>query len=100
MEHFNDPRLASGAGGRCFGTRTGFITLLAGHPQFDVVGQASDGQQAVALCEQLLPDIVILDIRMPVLNGLRVARLLQQRLPALKVVIFSMDDSPIIWKRR
>ncbi len=75
-------------------TRTGFVALLAGHPQFEVVGQARDGQEAVALCERLLPDIVILDIRMPLLNGLGAARLLQQRLPELKVVIFTMDDSP------
>lgn len=75
-------------------TRTGFVALLAGQPQFDVVGQARDGQQAVELGEQLLPDIVILDIRMPILNGLEAARLLQQRLPALKVVVFTMDDSP------
>ncbi|VVO80906.1 Transcriptional regulatory protein LiaR [Pseudomonas fluorescens] len=75
-------------------TRTGFVALLAGHPQFEVVGQARDGQEAVELCERLLPDIVILDIRMPLLNGLGAARLLQQRLPTLKVVIFTMDDSP------
>ncbi|WP_315338926.1 response regulator transcription factor [Pseudomonas grimontii] len=75
-------------------TRTGFVSLLAGHPQFEVVGQASDGLQAVELCEQLLPDIVILDIRMPGLNGLGAARLLQQRLPEVKVVMFTMDDSP------
>ena len=75
-------------------TRTGFVALLAGHPQFEVVGQARDGLQAVVLCERLLPDIVILDIRMPVLNGLDAARLLQQRLPLLKVMIFTMDDSP------
>ncbi|QDH65283.1 response regulator [Pseudomonas azotoformans] len=75
-------------------TRTGFVSLLAGHPQFEVVGQAGNGLQAVALCEQLLPDIVILDIRMPGLNGLGAARLLQQRLPAVKVVMFTMDDSP------
>ncbi|MGF6222129.1 response regulator [Pseudomonas sp. YL-218 TE3947] len=75
-------------------TRTGFVALLAGHPQFEVVGQARDGQEAVDVCERLRPDIVILDIRMPVLNGLGAARILQQRLPALKVVIFTMDDSP------
>ncbi|GAB7529880.1 response regulator transcription factor [Pseudomonas sp. 3A(2025)] len=74
-------------------TRTGFISLLAGHPEFIVVGEASDGQQAVAMCETLRPDIAILDIRMPVLNGLGAARLLQQRMPELKVVIFTMDDS-------
>ncbi|WP_419736157.1 response regulator [Pseudomonas sp. COR18] len=75
-------------------TRTGFVALLAGHPQFDVIGQACDGQQAVELCERLQPDIAILDLRMPVLNGLGAARILQQKMPALKVVIFTMDDSP------
>ncbi|MGN7738754.1 response regulator [Pseudomonas sp. 22526] len=75
-------------------TRTGFVALLAGHPEFEVVGQARDGQEALDLCERLQPDIAILDIRMPLLNGLGAARLLQQRQPAIKVVIFTMDDSP------
>ncbi|AMS18054.1 response regulator [Pseudomonas chlororaphis] len=75
-------------------TRTGFVALLAGHPEFEVVGQARDGQEALDLCERLQPDIAILDIRMPLLNGLGAARLLHQRQPAIKVVIFTMDDSP------
>ncbi|MGF6488394.1 response regulator [Pseudomonas frederiksbergensis] len=75
-------------------TRTGFVSLLAGLTQFEVVGQACNGQEALDLCERLLPDIVILDIRMPVLNGLGAARLLQERLPSLKVMMFTMDDSP------
>ncbi|WHS63020.1 response regulator transcription factor [Pseudomonas sp. G2-4] len=75
-------------------TRTGFISMLGGSPGFEVVGQARDGQEALDLCERLKPDIAILDIRMPVLNGLGAARILQQRQPAIKVVIFTMDDSP------
>lgn len=75
-------------------TRTGFVALLAGNPEFEVVGQARDGEEALTLCEQLRPDIAILDIRMPRLNGLGAARLLQQRQPEVKVVIFTMDDSP------
>lgn len=75
-------------------TRTGFISMLADSPGFEVVGQASDGQEALDLCERLQPDIAILDIRMPVLNGLGAARILQQRQPGIKVVIFTMDDSP------
>ncbi|SDX92351.1 response regulator transcription factor [Pseudomonas sp. NFACC08-1] len=75
-------------------TRTGFISMLAGNPGFEVVGQARDGQEALDLCERLQPDIAILDIRMPVLNGLGAARILQQRQPRIKVVIFTMDDSP------
>ncbi|NBF04318.1 response regulator [Pseudomonas sp. Fl5BN2] len=75
-------------------TRTGFVALLAGNPEFEVVGQARDGEEALELCAQLHPDIAILDIRMPRLNGLGAARLLQQRQPGVKVVIFTMDDSP------
>ncbi|MCE0461049.1 response regulator [Pseudomonas uvaldensis] len=75
-------------------TRTGFITMLAGIPGFEVVGQARDGQEALDLCERLQPDIAILDIRMPVLNGLGAARILRQRQPGIKVMIFTMDDSP------
>lgn len=75
-------------------TRTGFISMLADSPGFEVVGQARDGQEALDLCERLQPDIAILDIRMPVLNGLGAARILQQRQPGIKVVIFTMDDSP------
>ena len=75
-------------------TRTGFVALLAGNPEFAVVGQAKDGEEALVLCERLRPDIAILDIRMPQLNGLGAARLLQQRQPEVKVVIFTMDDSP------
>lgn len=74
--------------------RAGLISLLAGHPEFEVVGQAGDGQEALALCERLHPDIAILDIRMPILNGLGAARLLQQRIPELKVLMFTLDDSP------
>ncbi|WP_434581133.1 response regulator transcription factor [Pseudomonas sp. Z5-35] len=75
-------------------TRTGFVSMLAGIEGFEVVGQASDGQEALDLCERLQPDIAILDIRMPVLNGLGAARILRQRQPQIKVIIFTMDDSP------
>lgn len=75
-------------------TRAGFVTMLGGCDEFEVVGQAADGDSALQLCESLQPDIAILDIRMPGLNGLGAARLLQQRLPHLKVVMFTMYDSP------
>lgn len=75
-------------------TRAGFVAMLGGCDEFEVVGQAADGDSALHLCESLQPDIAILDIRMPGLNGLGAARLLQQRLPHLKVVMFTMYDSP------
>ncbi|OLU31133.1 DNA-binding response regulator [Pseudomonas sp. PA15(2017)] len=75
-------------------TRAGFVAMLGGCDEFEVVGQAADGDSALQLCESLQPDIAILDIRMPGLNGLGAARLLQQRLPHLKVMMFTMYDSP------
>ena len=75
-------------------TRAGFAAMLADCPEFSIVGQAVDGRQALELCERLQPDIAILDIRMPVLNGLATARLLHERLPAIKVLLFTMYDSP------
>ncbi len=75
-------------------TRAGFVAMLGGSDEFEVVGQAADGDSALQLCERLQPDIAILDIRMPGLNGLGAARLLQQRMPYLKVVMFTMYDSP------
>lgn len=75
-------------------TRAGFAAMLADCPEFSIVGQAVDGRQALELCERLQPEIAILDIRMPVLNGLATARLLHERLPAIKVLLFTMYDSP------
>lgn len=75
-------------------TRAGFAAMLADCPEFSIVGQVVDGRQALELCERLQPDIAILDIRMPVLNGLATARLLHERLPAIKVLLFTMYDSP------
>ena len=75
-------------------TRAGFAAMLADCPEFSIVGQAVDGRQALELCERLQPDIAILDIRMPVLDGLATARLLHERLPAIKVLLFTMYDSP------
>ncbi len=75
-------------------TRAGFAAMLADCPEFCIVGQAEDGRQALELCAQLNPDIAILDIRMPQLNGLATARLLHERMPAIKVLLFTMYDSP------
>ena len=59
---------------------------------FGLVGEASNGQEALEIAEQLLPDVVLTDIKMPFMDGLELCRRLQKTLPAAKVVMFSGFD--------
>jgi DNA-binding NarL/FixJ family response regulator len=61
---------------------------------FEVVGRAADGADAVALARQVTPDLVLMDLSMPVLNGLEATRLLTELLPGTPVVILTAYDSP------
>src|SRR6185295_1148943 len=63
----------------------------------EVVGEASDGRQAIEMAERLRPDLVLMDLSMPVLNGIEATRQLTAQLPELKVVILtaSMEDEDL-----
>ena len=61
---------------------------------FEVVGESADGADAVALARLLQPDIVVIDVRMPVLNGLDAAKLIKDQRPATQVVVLSAFESP------
>jgi DNA-binding NarL/FixJ family response regulator len=63
---------------------------------FDIVGQGADGADAVALAKQLEPDLVLMDLRMPVLGGLDAARLIKDACPAIQVVLLSAFESPAL----
>ena len=74
-------------------SRDGLKALLATKLEIDIVGEATDGQQAVQLVEQRRPDVVLMDIRMPVIDGLEATRIIKDRWPEMKVIILSMHPS-------
>lgn len=59
-----------------------------------VSGEAADGQEAIDLVQKLRPELALLDISMPVLNGLQAAKAIRVMVPSTKIVILSMHDSP------
>ncbi len=70
--------------------RQGLARLLEDQPGFKVVGEAVNGRQAIDQAEKLRPDVIIMDIAMPRLNGIEAAKRILKKLPRSKVVILSM----------
>ena len=72
--------------------RQGFRALLESNSEFTVIGETGDGLEALELAKQLQPDVLILDVMMPGLTGIEVARRLRRRSPQTRVIILSMYD--------
>ncbi|MFI7353783.1 response regulator [Streptomyces avidinii] len=72
--------------------RRGLALILGPDPEFEVVGEAEDGARAVALAQQLRPDVVVMDIRMPVLDGVKATEELARTLPETRVLALSTFD--------
>lgn len=70
----------------------GLRALLEIQPDMEIAAEAGDGQEAVNLCESLAPDVVLMDLRMPRMDGLTAIRVLQQRCPQAAVVILTTYD--------
>jgi len=65
-------------------------SLLVSLPGIEVVGEASDGEQAVLKAREIEPDLVLMDLKMPHVNGLSATRRLKREMPALKVIIITL----------
>jgi DNA-binding NarL/FixJ family response regulator len=64
------------------------------HPYVEIVGTASDGHQALVAVGELQPDLVLMDLQMPGMNGLEVTQVLSRRFPAIPVVMLTAHDMP------
>ena len=74
--------------------RSGLLRLLRREPDFEVVGEATNGREAVELSLALSPDLVLMDVRMPVMDGMQATRALKDERPEISVLMVTMHDDP------
>lgn len=72
--------------------RDGLVDILNGQPDFTVVGQAADGAEAVTAARQLVPDLVLMDLSMPGVDGLTATRMLSAEQPTCRIVVLTMTE--------
>ena len=72
--------------------REGVALLLGARKDFQVVGEAANGRQAVDMARQLRPDVILMDVQMPVMGGLEATHLIKAALPEVKIIILTVSD--------
>ena len=74
------------------GWRAQVREILAAHPEWKIISEVSDGREAVREASELQPDIVVLDIALPLMNGIEAARMIRQKSPKSKIVFLTQDN--------
>ena len=74
--------------------REGLRAVLEAEGGVEVVGEARDGGEAVGMCAELSPDVVLMDVRMPGVDGLAATREIKARMPRVSVVMVTMHENP------
>jgi two-component system, NarL family, nitrate/nitrite response regulator NarL len=72
--------------------REGLASLLRARPNIQLVGAASSGEEALTLAQELMPDLVLMDVRMPGLGGIETTRRIKMEMPAVRVVMLTMSE--------
>jgi DNA-binding NarL/FixJ family response regulator len=73
--------------------REGLRALLSADPQFDVVGEAGDGRAAIRCCDELVPDIVLMDLSMPKMHGFEAIKEIKRQSPEIKIVVLTVHKT-------
>jgi DNA-binding NarL/FixJ family response regulator len=74
--------------------RRGLRSLLESREEFDISGEAADGLEAIEKAKELQPDMIVMDVSMPQMDGLQATRLIRREVPGSKILILSQHDSP------
>jgi DNA-binding NarL/FixJ family response regulator len=74
--------------------REGLRTMLSSEDGISVVAEANNGQEALSMCRDLGPDLVLMDVRMPVMDGLEATRKIKEEMPHVSVVMVTMHENP------
>src|SRR5437588_6632296 len=74
--------------------RAGLRAMLTGQRGLELVGEAANGQEALTLCRRLQPDLALIDVRMPELDGLATCRAIKQECPATSVILITIHEKP------
>jgi DNA-binding NarL/FixJ family response regulator len=78
--------------------RQGLAALLAWEEDFELLEQASQGQEAIALTEKLQPDVILMDVRMPICDGVEATRIIHQSHPWIRILMLTtFDEDEYIW---
>lgn len=72
--------------------RRGVAGVLAPYPNYEVVGEANNGLEAVALARETQPDLILMDLSMPILDGLEAMRQIKSEMPNVKIVVLTVSD--------